>query len=181
MAEYNVSVTGITNPLNIPKKYQSIPNKTLYKKHILNCTDKLINIKKLLSINIRLDINNGFKNKNTVFIMGYEKVSIAYMGNTFNNDINKLNYKFPFFGEIQYPINDFKVNQVYAAVTKLNYKLTDSKNIVLENWIYLAPLIDNLNFHINSNIETNSNMKNMDLKNKEDIDIIIDYDMNLDN
>lgn len=181
MAEYNVIVTGITNPLNIPKKYQSIPNKTLYKKHTINCTDKLINIKKILSINIKLDINNGFKNKDTVFIMGYEKVSIDYMKNTFNNDISKLNYNFPFFGEIQYPINDFKVNQVYAAVTKFKYKLTDSKNIVLENWIYLAPLIDKLNFHINSNIETDSNMKNMDLKNNEDIDIIIDYDMNLDN
>lgn len=181
MEEYNIIVTGITNPLNIPKKYQSITNKTLYKKHMLNCTDKLINIKKILSINIRLDINNGFKNKNTVFIMGYEKVSIAYMENTINKDINKLNYKFPFFGEVQYPINDFKLNQVYAAVTKLKYKLTDSNNIVLENWIYLAPLIIKLDSNINNNIKANSNLGNTGLARSEDIDITIDYDMNLDN
>jgi len=178
MAEYDVIVNGITNPLNIPKKFQSILNTTLYKKNIINCTEKLIDIKKILSIDIKLDINNGFKNENTVSIIGHGKVTITYIKNTFNNDISKLNYKFPFFGEIQYPINNFKVNQVYAAVTKLKYKLADSKNIVLENWIFLAPLINNLDSHINNNIQTNSNLSNIDLGNNEGADIIIDYDMN---
>ncbi|KOA20676.1 hypothetical protein CLHOM_08180 [Clostridium homopropionicum DSM 5847] len=181
MEEYDVSLNGITNPLNIPKKFKNIPNTTLYKKNIIDCNEKLINLRKILSIDIVLDINNGFKNKNNVSIIGDEKISITYIQNTFNNDVKKVNYKFPFIGEIQYPIENFKVNQVYAAVTKLKYKLTNSKNIVLENWIFLAPLINELDSHTNSNIQTNSNLENIDLNNNKGVDIIIDYDMNLDN
>lgn len=185
MEEYSIALNGITNPINIPAKFQKVTNTTLCQKNLLNFTEKIADIKKILSIDVKLSIKDGFKNNNksTLTILGYEKITLACIRNNFSEDIKKLNYNFPFIGEINYPSSNFQINQVYAAVTELKYKLINSNSIILESWIFLAPLIKTLDSHKNSNILTsdnlNYNLKNIDKAEDKNADIVIDYDMNL--
>lgn len=145
MKDYNISVKGLIASEKVSRNLRNIPHSKLEETNTLKLSYIPYEISKILSVNIGISIKTFKKTKLEkgckVNIIGFKNIDISYESSDSDKKVHELKYKIPFSTELSYAYNDIKVKNVYVPVDKLQLKVLDPKQLMIETRVYVAPLV----------------------------------------
>lgn len=145
MKDYNIAVNGLTSPEKVSRNLRNIHYSKLEETNTLKLSYIPYEISKILSVNIGISIKTFKKTKMEkgckVNIIGFKNIDINYEASNSDKQVHELKYKIPFSTELSYDYNDIKVKNVYVPVDKLQLKVLDPKQLIVETRVYVAPLV----------------------------------------
>ena len=131
MKDYNIAVNGLTASEKVSRNLRNIPHSKIEQSNILRLSYMPYEVSKILSVNIGISIKTFKKTK----------LDINYLASDSDKEVHELKYKIPFSTELSYNYNDIKVKNVYVPVDKLQLKILDPKQLILETRVYVAPVV----------------------------------------
>jgi hypothetical protein len=143
--DYNIAVNGLTASEKVSRNLRNIPHSKIEQSNILRLSYMPYEVSKILSVNIGISIKTFKKTKLDkgckVNIIGFRNIDINYLASDSDKEVHELKYKIPFSTELSYNYNDIKVKNVYVPVDKLQLKILDPKQLILETRVYVAPVV----------------------------------------